>query len=73
MTTMSEEDRINLMRNVKSGELSVDQALKRFIRCEMIFFFTVLQYFYFTSMWFVFFLFRLIIFVYPQSVIVIDY
>ena len=38
MTTMSEEDRINLMRNVKSGDLSVDQALKRFIRCEMIFF-----------------------------------
>ena len=48
MTTMSEEDRINLMRNVKSGEMSVDQALKRFIRCEMISF-TVLQYFYFTS------------------------
>lgn len=32
MTTMSEEDRINLMRNVKAGEMSVDQALKRFIR-----------------------------------------
>ena len=35
MTTMSEEDRINLMRNVKAGDLSVDQALKRFIRCEI--------------------------------------
>ena len=35
MTTMSEEDRINLMRNVKAGEMSVDQALKRFIRCEI--------------------------------------
>ena len=32
MTTMSEEDRIILMRCVKSGEMSVDQALKRFIR-----------------------------------------
>ena len=38
MTTMSEEDRINLMRSVKAGELSVDHALKRFIRCEIIFF-----------------------------------
>lgn len=30
--TMSEDDRINLMRSVKNGEMSVDQALKRFIR-----------------------------------------
>lgn len=32
MTTMSEDDRINLMTSVKTGEMSVDQALKRFIR-----------------------------------------
>ena len=32
MTTMSEDDRINLMRCVKTGDMSVDQALKRFIR-----------------------------------------
>ena len=30
--TMSEEDRINLMMSVKNGDMSVDQALKRFIR-----------------------------------------
>ncbi|KAJ7363403.1 Sterile alpha motif [Desmophyllum pertusum] len=34
MTTMSEDDRINLMRGVKSGDMSVDQALKRFISYE---------------------------------------
>lgn len=34
MTTMSEDDRINLMRSVKTGEMSVDQALKRFISYE---------------------------------------
>lgn len=38
MTTMSEEDRINLMRSVKNGEMSVEQALKRFVRYETIFF-----------------------------------
>lgn len=43
MTTMSEEDRINLMRNVKAGEMSVDQALKRFIRCEINFVVVVLN------------------------------
>ena len=32
--TMSEDDRINLMRSVKSGDLTVDEALKRFIRLE---------------------------------------
>ena len=32
MTTMSEEDRINLMKSVKTGEINVEQALKRFIR-----------------------------------------
>jgi len=42
MTTMSEDDRINLMRSVKAGDMSVDQALKRFIRCEIIFFNVVL-------------------------------
>lgn len=30
--TMSEEDRINLLKSVKNQELSVDQALKRFLR-----------------------------------------
>ena len=44
MTTMSEEDRINLMRNVKAGEISVDQALKRFIRCEINFLTVVLLF-----------------------------
>lgn len=44
MTTMSEEDRINLMRNVKAGEMSVDQALKRFIRCEIKFVVVVLNF-----------------------------
>lgn len=44
MTTMSEEDRINLMRNVKAGEMSVDQALKRFIRCEINFVVVVLNF-----------------------------
>ena len=39
MTTMSEEDRINLMRSVKNGEMSVEQALKRFVRYKTIFFF----------------------------------
>ncbi|PFX34555.1 SAM and SH3 domain-containing protein 1-like [Stylophora pistillata] len=34
MTTMSEEDRINLMRSVKNGEMSVEQALKRFVSYE---------------------------------------
>lgn len=38
MTTMSEEDRINLMRSVKNGEMSVEQALKRFVRYKTIFF-----------------------------------
>lgn len=37
MTTMSEEDRINLMRSVKNGEMSVEQALKRFVRYKTIF------------------------------------
>ena len=37
MTTMSEDDRINLMRCVKAGEMSVDQALKRFIRYKIYF------------------------------------
>lgn len=32
--TMSEDDRINLMRSVKSGDLTVDEALKRFISYE---------------------------------------
>ena len=44
MTTMSEEDRINLMRNVKAGEMSVDQALKRFIRYEINFLTVVLLF-----------------------------
>lgn len=44
MTTMSEEDRINLMRNVKAGEMSVDQALKWFIRCEIKFVVVVLNF-----------------------------
>lgn len=44
MTTMSEEDRINLMRNVKAGEMSVDQALKQFIRCEIKFVVVVLNF-----------------------------
>ena len=58
MTTMSEEDRINLMRNVKAGEMSVDQALKRFIRCVLLLF---------HLFFFVFFLFRLVIFVFNLS------
>ena len=37
MTTMSEEDRINLMRSVKAGEMNVDQALKRFIRYNLLY------------------------------------
>lgn len=38
MIIMSEEDRINLMRSVKNGEMSVEQVFKRFVRYKIIFF-----------------------------------